>query len=251
MSELRITRLTTQVEFEGCVDLQQKTWQYSAGEILPRRVFFLAEKLGGHVLGAYDGEKLVGFNLGLPAQRRGMGYIHSQMLAVLPDYRNSGLGRSMKLAQRNLAMEQGINVVEWTYDPLEIKNSFFNLSRLGAISRRYVADFYGASSSPLQGGLPTDRLYAEWWVRSSHAERVLAREPMQERVLQRVAVPAQIYAWKAEGDRRAQKTQTMLRTKLQQHFAEGLCILGYDREADGTGVFLLGEVPAELELPKL
>jgi predicted GNAT superfamily acetyltransferase len=250
MSKLRIARLTTQDEFESCVDLQQQTWQYSAGEILPRRVFFLAEKLGGHVLGAYDGDKLVGFNLGLPAQRRGMGYIHSQMLAVLPDYRNSGLGRSMKLAQRDLAIEQGIDVVEWTYDPLEIKNSFFNLSRLGAISRRYVPNFYGASSSPLQGGLPTDRLYAEWWVKSAHAERVMAREPLQEPVLQRVSVPAQIYEWKAEGDRRAEETQTMLRDRLQQHFADGLCILGYEREADGTGVFLLGDVPDELAHPK-
>ncbi|SEC58012.1 Predicted acetyltransferase, GNAT superfamily [Terriglobus roseus] len=250
MSELRIARLTTQEEFEACVDLQQQTWQYSAGEILPRRVFFLAEKLGGHALGAYDGDKLVGFNLGLPAQRRGMGYIHSQMLAVLPEYRNSGLGRRMKLAQRELAIEQGIQVIEWTYDPLEIKNAFFNLSRLGAISRRYVPNFYGASSSPLQGGLPTDRLYAEWWVKSAHAERVMARQPFTERVLERLSVPAQIYAWKAEGDRRAQKTQTVLRGRLQQYFADGLCIIGYDREADGAGLFLLGEVPAELELRK-
>ncbi len=160
MNQLRIARLTTSGEFDGCVELQQATWQYSAGEVLPRRVFFLADKLGGHVLGAYDGEQLIGFNLGLPAQRNGMGYIHSQMLAVLPAYRNTGIGRRMKFAQRDIALEQGINLLEWTYVPLEIKNSFFNLSRLGAISRKYVPDFYGASSSPLQGGLPTDRLYA-------------------------------------------------------------------------------------------
>ena len=136
MSGLRVAQLHTQDEFDGCVELQQKTWQYSAGELLPRRVFFLANKLGGHVLGAWDGDRLVGFNLGLPAQRNGMGYIHSQMLAVLPEYRNSGLGRTMKLKQREIALEQGIKLIEWTYDPLEIKNSFFNLSRLGAISRR-------------------------------------------------------------------------------------------------------------------
>ena len=173
MTELRIARLTSLAEFDACVDLQQQTWQYSAGEALPRRVFFLAQKLGGLVLGAWDGDTLAAFNLGLPAQRGGIGYLHSQMLAVLPQYRNSGLGRSMKLAQRDFALEQGIDVVEWTYDPLEIKNSFFNLSRLGAISRRYEPDFYGASSSPLQGGLPTDRLYAEWWLHSDHANRVL------------------------------------------------------------------------------
>lgn len=246
VNELRVTQLHTQDEYDACVGLQQKTWQYSAGELLPRRVFFLADKLGGHVLGAWDGAKLVGFNLGLPAQRNGMGYIHSQMLAVLPEYRNSGLGRTMKLRQREIALEQGIKLIEWTYDPLEIKNSFFNLSRLGAISRRYIPDFYGASSSPLQGGLPTDRLYAEWWIDSDHAKRVMAREPLTETVEATVSVPAQIYAWKAEGDKHAADTQAHVREALQRHFADGLAVIGYDRAEDGTGAFLLGRVPAEL-----
>ena len=251
MSELRIARLTSFADFDACVDLQQKTWQYSAGEALPRRVFFLAEKLGGLVLGAWDGNVLAAFNLGLPAQRDGIGYLHSQMLAVLPEHRNSGLGRRMKLAQRDFAIEQSIHVIEWTYDPLEIKNSFFNLSRLGAISRRYVPDFYGPSSSPLQGGLPTDRLYAEWWVQSPHAERVLRREPASEPVLARVSVPAQIYAWKADGDRRAPEAQSSIRAALQRHFADGLCAIGYQREDDGTGIFLLGRVPEEIERERL
>lgn len=243
MSELRVTQLHTPAEFDACVELEQATWQYSAGELLPRRVFFLADKLGGHVLGAWDGERLVGFNLGLPAQRGGMGYIHSQMLAVLPEYRNSGLGRLMKLRQRDIALQQGITLIEWTYDPLEIKNSFFNLSRLGAISRRYVPDFYGASSSPLQGGLPTDRLYAEWWIDSDHAKRALAQDPLEGRVETRVSVPAQIYAWKADGDRRAAHAQELVRTGLQQAFAAGLAAIGYERSPDGSGVFLLGRVP--------
>ena len=241
MSELRIARLTTLTEFDACVDLQQQTWQYSAGEALPRRVFFLAQKLGGLVLGAWDGDKLAAFNLGLPAQRNGTGYLHSQMLAVLPPYRNTGLGRSMKLAQRDFALEHGIEVIEWTYDPLEIKNSFFNLSRLGAISRRYEPDFYGASSSPLQGGLPTDRLYAEWWLHSEHTNRVLHGEPITEEVLAKVSVPGQIYAWKAEGDARARQAQARLRECLQQHFACGLKAIGYTREPDGSGTFLLGD----------
>ena len=242
MSELRIARLTALAEFDACVDLEQKTWQYSAGELLPRRVFFLAEKLGGHVLGAYDGDVLAAFNLGLPAQRNGVGYLHSQMLAVLPEYRNSGVGRRMKLAQRDLAIAQGISVIEWTYDPLEIKNSFFNLARLGAITRRYQPDFYGVSTSPLQGGLPTDRLYAEWWVQSDHTQRILRGEPRNEEVLARVSVPAAIYEWKAEGDSRARETQRAVREALQRHFAVGLAALGYAREADGSGTFLLGRL---------
>jgi predicted GNAT superfamily acetyltransferase len=251
MSDLRVARLTEFSDFDACVELQQKTWQYSAGELLPRRVFFLAEKLGGHVIGAYDGASLVGFNLGLPAQRNGVGYIHSQMLAVLPEYRNTGVGRRMKLLQRDIALAQGIRVIEWTYDPLEIKNSFFNLSRLGAISRRYHPDFYGASSSPLQGGLPTDRLYAEWWIDSDHVKAVLRAEPTTESILKTVSVPAQIYAWKAEGDRRALEVQTNNRALLQEHFSDGLAIVGYARESDGSGTFLLGNAPAEMQDRKL
>ena len=245
LSELRIARLATLDEFDACVDLQQKTWQYSAGETLPRRVFFLADRLGGHVLGAYDGDLLAAFNLGLPAQRNGMGYLHSQMLAVLPEYRNGGLGRRMKLAQRELAIAQGIQVIEWTYDPLEIKNSFFNLSRLGAISRRYRPDFYGASSSPLQGGLPTDRLYAEWWLQSPRTKRVLEGQPLDREALARVELPGQIYEWKSERDPRARQVQTAVRDSLQQHFAAGLVAVGYERRPDGGGAFLLGQLAAD------
>ncbi len=243
MSEPRITRLTTFAEFDACVDLQQQTWQYSAGELLPRRVFFLAEKLGGHVLGAWNGNRLVAFNLGLPAQRGGVGYIHSQMLAVAPEFRNGGLGRRLKLAQRELALEQGIRLIEWTYDPLEIKNSFFNLQRLGAVSRRYQPNFYGASSSPLQGGLPTDRLYAEWWIGSDRVASRLEGAPAQDPVTARVSVPADIYNWKAAGDPRAAAAQGHIREQLQQHFAAGLAATGYAREADGSGSFLLGPLP--------
>jgi predicted GNAT superfamily acetyltransferase len=199
------------------------------------------------VLGAYDGVSLVGFNLGLPAQRRGIGYIHSQMLAVLPEYRNTGVGRRMKLMQRDIALEQGVRVIEWTYDPLEIKNSFFNLSRLGVISRKYIPDFYGASSSPLQGGLPTDRLYAEWWIDSDHAKAVLSGEHPAEKVLATVSVPAQIYAWKAERDHRGLEVQTANHALLETYFADGLAIIGYLRGADGSGTFQLGEVPDEIQ----
>lgn len=243
MSEPRIARLTTSADYDACVDLEQQTWQYSAGELLPRRVFFLAEKLGGHVLGAWHEDRLVAFNLGLPAQRGGVGYIHSQMLAVAPEFRNGGLGRKLKLAQRELALGQRIGLIEWTYDPLEVKNSFFNLARLGAISRRYQPDFYGASSSPLQGGLPTDRLYAEWWIGSDCVAARLKGAPAQNNVIERVNVPGDIYQWKAAGDPRAAEAQQHVREQLQQQFAAGLAAIGYAREADGSGTFLLGALP--------
>src|SRR6202012_2433270 len=101
-------------------------------------------------------------------------YLHSHMLAVLPEYRNAGLGRRLKLAQRDDALSRGFDLMEWTFDPLEIKNAYFNLERLGAIARRYNVNQYGITSSPLQGGLPTDRLVAEWWLKSKRVEQLLA-----------------------------------------------------------------------------
>ena len=96
------------------------------------------------------------------------------MLAVRKDYRNVGLGRRIKLFQRGDALERGFELIEWTYDPLEIKNSYLNIERLGAISRRYNVNQYGITSSPLQGGLPTDRLIAEWWLKSKRVQGLLA-----------------------------------------------------------------------------
>ena len=245
-SRLRTERLRTLDQFERCVEIQHTTWGYSPHELFPRRAFLLAEKLGGHVLGALDGDTIVAFNLAYPGFRGGHAYLHSQMLAVLPAYRNSGVGRTLKLAQRDIALADGFDLIEWTYDPLEIKNSFFNLHRLGAISRRYVRDFYGPSSSPLQGGLPTDRLYAEWWICSEHVQDALHASDGALQSAGTVEVPAAIYTWKADGDARAATTQVRVRDQLEQAFASGLAATDYSRGQDGRGAFLLTRPPAEL-----
>lgn len=164
--KIEIRSITKLEHFERCVVLQLEVWGYSDGDLIPRRVFMVAQRIGGQVLGAFDGDTVVGFAMSLPGYRKGHSYLHSHMLAVLPEYRNAGLGRRLKLAQRDDAIARGIDLMEWTFDPLEIKNAHLNIARLGAIVRRYQADFYGPSSSPLQGGLPTDRLYAEWWLKS-------------------------------------------------------------------------------------
>lgn len=245
-SALRIERLRALEHFERCVEIQSLTWNYSAQELFPRRMFLLAEKLGGHVLGAFDNHTIVAFNVAYPGYRNGHPYLHSQMLAVLPTYRNTGVGRALKLAQRDIALADGFDLIEWTYDPLEIKNAFFNLHRLGAISRRYVRDFYGPSSSPLQGGLPTDRLYAEWWIRSTHVERALLPASSPSILAERVEVPADIYAWKSDVDPRAAETQARIRAALEQAFASGLAAVDYLRLEEGTGNYLLDRAPAEL-----
>jgi predicted GNAT superfamily acetyltransferase len=162
---------------------------------------------------------------------------------VKAEHRDCGLGRRIKLFQREDALARGIELIEWTFDPLEIKNAHLNLVRLGAIARRYSVNHYGFSSSPLQGGLPTDRLVAEWWIKSRRVLDLLERDtPPQFTVEKKVSVPAQIYAWKASDSDRpnAAEVQKRNRQQLLDAFRTGLAALSYERDAEGNGTFLLG-----------
>lgn len=228
-------------EFDRCVELQLAIWNYSAGDLIPRRVFLVADRIGGQVLGAFDGNTIIGFTMGLPGYRNGHPYLHSHMMGVLPEYRNYGVGRSLKFAQRDEALTRGYDLIEWTYDPLEIKNAYLNITRLGAISRRYKRDFYGPSTSPLQGGLPTDRLYAEWWLKSKRVEAALSGQTHVQDAEQTLEVPAGIYAWKAAEETRekAKALQLHNREALEKAFAAGLSVIGYERDDQGNGHFQL------------
>jgi predicted GNAT superfamily acetyltransferase len=231
-------------EFHACVALQKEVWGFADNELVPLRIFSLAPRIGGQVIGAYDGESMVGFAFSIPANRNGHCYLHSHMLAVKESYRNTGLGRRIKLFQREDALAQGYELLEWTFDPLEIKNAHLNLERLGAIARRYNINQYGITSSPLQGFLPTDRLVAEWWVKSKRVETLLTTGKNPSfRTDEQVEVPAEIYGWKAQPEtrQRAADVQSQNREKFLAAFACGLACLGYERDAHGNGTFLLGQ----------
>jgi predicted GNAT superfamily acetyltransferase len=241
-------------ELEACVRLEIETWGYDPSDVLPRKAFLLIQKIGGQVIGAFDTEiadggpeSLVGFALSLPGMKisdRGpRAYLHSHMLAVRETYQNRGLGARLKLEQRREALARGIHHMEWTFDPLEIKNAYLNLHKLGAIARRYEENFYGASTSRLQGGLPTDRLVAEWRLESPRVEAALEGRTVEARVIEaRIQVPASIYAWRAsEAEReRALAVQSENRKKFQAAFSHGLAVVGFTRDAGGNGVFELG-----------
>ena len=134
-------------------------------------------------------------------------------------------------------------MIEWTFDPLEIKNAYLNVEKLGAIARRYTVNQYGITSSPLQGGLPTDRLVAEWWLNSKRVESLLqtGKKPHLES-LATISVPAQIYEWKASAATRTQakEVQDRNRKQFENAFADRLAVLGYERDLQGSGKFLLG-----------
>jgi predicted GNAT superfamily acetyltransferase len=247
-------------ELEACVQLQIETWGYDESDVIPRKTFLVAQSIGGQVIGAFDTggtdglKSLVGFVFSLPGIKAGPGvphpYLHSHMLAVKEGYRNRGLGRKLKLEQRRDALSRGIRHIEWTFDPLEIKNAFLNIGRLGAIVRGYRPDFYGVSSSRLQGGLPTDRLVAEWLLDSQRVNATISGQPAgMVDIAERITVPASIYEWKSTeaGRERALAVQSENRMKFQQAFSKGMAILGFVRDGEGNGIFELGS-PAQLEL---
>lgn len=243
IDQITIRKCETLDELNACVMLQKEVWNFSDIDLMPLRIFVVSQKIGGQIIGAFHGGEMVGFVFSIPGSRGGHSYLHSHMLAVRNSWRNHGLGRRLKLAQREDAIQRGYELIEWTFDPLEIKNAHLNLARLGAITRRYSINHYGYSSSPLQGGLPTDRLVAEWWLKSKRVVNLLEhKQPPQIQLVQRVEVPAQIYAWKAsDADRpRAAEVQKRNRELLRAAFRDGLAALGYQRDEQGNGAFLLG-----------
>ena len=238
MIELRA--LTETRQFQEAVELQRTVWGFNDVELLPVRLFVVATKVGGQAFGAYDGNGMVGFLLAIPGLKPGGGsYLHSHMLGVLAEYRNRGVGRLLKMRQRQDALRRGIDLVEWTFDPLELKNAFFNMERLGAIVRRYVENQYGTTTSPLHGGLPTDRCVAEWWLASPLAEAVLAGRTPARNVEERIEVPADIDVIRREQPRRAREIQKSLGTRLTGGFDRGLAVIGFER-SDRAGTYLLG-----------
>jgi predicted GNAT superfamily acetyltransferase len=229
-------------ELEACVQLQVDTWGYDPTDVIPRKAFLVWQKVGGQVIGAFDTdlpnaspegnpESLIGFVLALPGVKQGHGepraYLHSHMMAVKDGYRNRGIGVELKLAQRQDALKRGIRHIEWTFDPLEIKNAFLNIHKL-----------------------PTDRLVAEWELDSAHVEAILEGSTPHALIMEEVIhVPVAIYAWKATDAQRenARAVQTENRQKFQEAFSKGLAVLGFVRDAQGNGTYELGQA-SQLDL---
>jgi len=231
-------------EMRACVGLQRDVWGFADEDLVPLRLFVVAEKVGGQVIGAFDGERMIGFTMSVPGHRAGRLYLHSHMLAVLPEYQNRGMGRRLKLFQREDALSKGIDWIEWTFDPLEIKNAFLNIERLGAIVRRYNINQYGITSSPLQGGLPTDRLVAEWWLNSPRVLTLLetgSHPPVATEGT--IRIPSHVYSWKKDPSTRgkALELQSHIRERFMDYFKAGLSVVAYEVDAEGNGTFHLGK----------
>lgn len=239
MSAIRIRSLDLHEELAEAVRLQKEIWGFEEIELLPVRLFVVATKVGGQVFGAFDGDAMVGFLLAIPGIKPGgSSYLHSHMMGVQREYRNRGIGRMLKLRQRQDALERGVKLIEWTFDPLELKNAFFNVERLGAVIRRYVFNQYGTTTSHLHGGLPTDRCVAEWYVASRRTEAMIEGNRPADEIAERIEIPLNIADLRQRDPVVAREIQRRAGEQFSQYFSDGLAVVGFQTASD-SGIYLL------------
>src|ERR1019366_2975338 len=240
VAPIEIRQLFDREEFEGVVALQKTIWSFADAELLPLRFLVVVSKVGGHVFGAYDGPRMIGFCFAIPGIKPdGRPYLHSHMLGVLPEYRNAQVGRRLKLHQRDDALARGIALIEWTFDPLELKNAYLNIERLGAIVRVYKENQYGTTSSPLHGGLPTDRCIAEWWIDSPRVHSIFSGPRSRPAATAgRISYPADIDAIRQQDTARSRAIQQANARLFLDAFERGLAVTGFERTA-AEGTYLL------------
>lgn len=177
MSPITVRHLRGLKEFVQAVEFQEATWGKGFSERVPKSLMKVTQRLGGVVGGAFDDEgRMIGFVYGMTGIERGRTVHWSDILAVKPGLRDGGVGRRLKLFQREAVLELGVTRMYWTFDPLESRNAYLNLARLGALSREYVPDMYGQSNSVLHRGLGTDRFVVTWELDSQRVVERLSGE---------------------------------------------------------------------------
>ena len=178
---MNIRLLETPEDLTAVEELQKLVWPGDDTEIVPVHMLLATLHGGGLVIGAYDGDMLVGFVFGFPGvdhTPQGLVYRHcSHMAAVHPDYRDAGLGFSLKRAQWQIVRQQGFERITWTYDPLQSRNANLNITKLGAVCNTYLPNYYGELRDGLNVGLPTDRFQVDWWVNATRVQRRLSKQP--------------------------------------------------------------------------
>jgi chorismate synthase len=177
--DISIRTAVSRADFDACISLQKAVWGLSDLEVTPTIQLIATSHAGGAVLLAetVDGRP-VGFAYAFPALRGGAAHLHSDMVAVLPEQQRRGVGVRLKWAQRQAALDRGLDLITWTYDPFQARNASLNLRRLGALATEFIENFYGVTTSSLHHGLPTDRLLVRWELRSERVrERAERGEP--------------------------------------------------------------------------
>jgi predicted GNAT superfamily acetyltransferase len=230
-------------ELRQCAELQSQIWGNSPVGLVPLNVFVIATHTGGQVTGAFRGSLPIGAALVLPAWRDGQIYLHSHFVGVRPGFRNRGIGRQLKLWQYQDASRRGVSRIEWTFDPLQLRNAYLNFVRLGVIARRYLPNFYGDPWSPLHGNLPTDRLLVEWHVGDPRTLCALADKPLVPgpNAVQ-IQIPANIDELRDSKSPEAERIQTEVREEFNRWFDRGYAVVGFLRGTSSCSYLLQDDV---------
>jgi predicted GNAT superfamily acetyltransferase len=239
-SSIVVRKCAALEEFHACVNLQREIWQETDLELEPVGLFVVATHTGGQVLAAFDGATMIGYTLALPGVHEGNIFLHSHYTGVLEQYRDRGVGRRLKLLQREEALSRGIRSIHWTFDPLELRNAHFNLNRLGAICCRYEPNLYGVTTSPLHRGLATDRLVAEWHLDSTRVADALqsvVEDTPREAAF--VELPKEMEQWKEADPEQVKRTQSRICAEFKNWFARGYAAVGTRETPTGSAYVLV------------
>jgi len=240
---------------------------WGTNEVTPYHVFIAGKYAGGVLKGAYVDDKLIGYVFGIPGIYKGKLCHYSHQLAVLPEYRNMGVGEKLKFAQREECLKKGLDLVIWTYDPLQSLNAYFNIRKLSVIVRTYLINHYGEMRDEINRGLPSDRFLAEWWIKSDWViNRAIKRKkeyfinevpesaikvevrkfpiPVEKRNLNNdmisVPIPININRIKMENIELARKWRYITREIFTKLFNEEYVVIDYVVNRDeGLGYYIL------------
>ena len=233
MEEIELRDITKVEDIEKCVDLQRETWRMPDVDVTSAKFFIIASHAGTPAIGAFDRTgRLVGYLYTLLGRFDGVLAYYSHQLAVAEDFRNMGVGYRLKLAQRDRALRDGVPLIVWTYDPLQSRNAHFNLNKLGVVVRRYVVNFYGDQNwTVFDAGIGSDRVFAEWWVRSPKVELALGGSAFQPALARAgLEIPADINTVKRRDEREALLWRLHTRERFLSRLSRGLVAVALEHD---------------------
>ena len=232
ISNIRIREIDDVAEMRAVEELQKEVWGIPDLDVVPLTQLVAAKEAGGVLIGAFEGDTLVGFVYGFPSYERGQLAHHSHMLAVKPGYRNYDLGRRLKFAQRDHVVAQGIELISWTFDPLQSLNAHFNFNKLGVIADRYLPDFYGPDAASFLHQTGTDRLWVSWFVSHERNEPIAGEDQVV------IEIPSNINALMQHSPETALKWRAETRRAFTEALKAGYVVASFIRDQP-RGKYLL------------
>lgn len=231
-------------DFNQCIELERAVWKDDDIDIMPIRLYMISKACNAPTIGAFDqAGRLVGFVHTMLALMGKNVVYHSHMAAVVEELRHKDIGYRLKLAQRERAVDAGIPLIIWTFDPLQSRNAHFNINKLGVIIRRYEVNYYGEGvSTVFDSGVASDRIFAEWWVSSPHVESVLAgNRPDISEEARAVVLPDDINSVRARSLEEHIEWRQRVRDDFQGELFKGHVVRGFVRHHESAkSMYLFG-----------